>query len=296
MKLAGRSARLLVVLIVCTLVAACGSTTPGSSSQTTAATTAPTGTSTGSDTGTSTSTTPQRDPSGKLDTLPKENQRQSLPAPPTSTAAAAEQAYLTKVFDDAQHFWEKEFKAGGARYLAAQLRFFASTVHSGCGAQADTGPFYCGADRTVYLDLGFFEMLTRHAGVGRFGLAYIVGHELGHHVQHVLGIDQRVAALNHQDPQGSNGRSVRTELQADCLSGVWAHSSKSRGNVTEADLNHALQAAALVGDDFQQNAAGHVVDSSMWTHGSSAQRQHWLKAGFKSGKPDACDTFTNTSP
>lgn len=294
-KLGGRTASLLLVLIVCTLLAACGSTSPGSSSQTTSAqNTTQTGASTG--TGTTTSTTPQKDPSGKLDTLPKDNQRETLPAPPTSAAPGVDQAYLKKVFEDAQRFWEKEFREGGARYLPAHVRFFTGAVHSGCGAQEDTGPFYCGASRTVYLDVGFFELLTRQAGIGRFGLAYIVGHELGHHVQHVLGIDQRLAALNQQDPSGTNARSVRTELQADCLAGVWAHSSKSRGELTDADMNHALKAAALVGDDFQQKAAGQVVDSAAWTHGSSAQRQHWLKAGFESGSPDACDTFTNTSP
>ncbi len=160
---------------------------------------------------------------------------------------------------------------------------FVSAVHSGCGAQADTGPFYCPANGTVYLDLSFFEALARQAGVGPFGQAYIVGHELGHHVQHLVGVAGRVAVLDQQNPTGANARSVRVELQADCPAGVWAHSGQARGQLTDADLNDALQTAALVGDDFQ-HAAGRVPDSSLWTHGSSAQRQHWLTTGFSVGQ------------
>ena len=212
---------------------------------------------------------------------------------PSSITAETERSYLAAVFNDAQRFWQHEFSQAGAQYVPARLVLFASAVHSGCGVQADTGPFYCGGDRTVYLDLSFFESLARHAGVGPFGQAYIVGHELGHHVQHVIGVAGRVAALDQQDPGGANPRSVRVELQADCLAGVWAHSSQARGQLTEADLNDALKTAALVGDDYQQRAAGRVVDSALWTHGSSAQRQHWLTSGFQSGRPSSCDTFTS---
>ena len=179
----------------------------------------------------------------------------------------------------------------GVQYAPARLVLFASATHSGCGPAEDTGPFYCGADRTVYLDVSFFQALARHAGVGPFGQAYIVGHELGHHVQFVTGVSHRVAALDQQNPTGANARSVRVELQADCLSGVWAHSSQARGQLSDADLADALKAAMLVGDDFQQRAAGHVPDSSLWTHGSSAQRQEWLTTGFESGRPASCDTF-----
>jgi len=169
---------------------------------------------------------------------------------------------------------------------------FVSTVHSGCGTQTDVGPFYCGADRTIYLDLGFFDALARQAGLGGFAQAYVVGHEFGHHVQHLLGVDRRVAAANQANPSGQNALSVQVELQADCLAGVWAHSVYTRGELTASDLEEKLRTATLIGDDFQARAAGRPIDPGLFTHGSSAQRQHWLRVGFESGDPAACDTFT----
>lgn len=279
------------VVAACLLLVGCGSSSPSATSATTS-TGAPAAT-----TGTTATTGPEAEISGKLDSLPQAPKATgTLAAQPTSTSTPSEHAYLHEVFNDAQRFWEREFSEARIQYVPARLRLFAGTVHTGCGAQADSGPFYCPADHTVYLDLGFFELLARHAGVGPFGQAYIVGHELGHHVQFLIGVTHRVAALNQQQPSGENARSVRVELQADCLSGVWAYSSQARGQLTEADLNDALKTAALVGDDFQMRAAGHVVDSALWTHGSSAQRQHWLTTGFESGRPDACDTFGTTSP
>lgn len=291
---ASRSARVLIVLIVAAVLAGCGSSThPSTAPATTASPTTQTST---AGTGTTT-TTAGTDPSEKLDKLPPATQEsKSPPTAPTTSTAASERSYLTSVFNDAQRFWDKEFSQSGVRYQSARLQLFANAVHSGCGAQSDTGPFYCPANHTVYLDLSFFETLARHVGVGQFGQAYIVGHELGHHIQNLLGINQRVHALDQQDPNGANARSVRTELQADCLAGVWAHSNQARGDLTETDLTDALKTATFVGDDFQQKAAGRVVDSSIWTHGSSAQRQHWLKAGFESGRPSDCDTFSTTSP
>jgi uncharacterized protein len=158
----------------------------------------------------------------------------------------------------------------------------------------NTGPFYCPASRTIYLDTPFFDALSRHTGVGAFAQAYVIGHEFGHHVQHLLGIDARVAAANKTDPHGTNARSVRVELHADCLAGVWAHSAYGRGHATTADLEDALKTAALIGDDFQARNAGKPVDPGLFTHGSSAQRQHWFATGFESGKPDSCDTFSST--
>jgi predicted metalloprotease len=169
---------------------------------------------------------------------------------------------------------------------------FSSSVHSGCGFQEGAGPFYCGADRGIYLDVSFFDLLARHAGLGGFAQAYVIGHEFGHHVQHLLGIDARVAAANHANPAGQNALSVRVELQADCLAGVWAHSAYSRDQLTVSDVQEKLKTAALIGDDFQARAAGKPVDPGLFTHGSSAQRQHWLATGFESGQPAACDTFT----
>lgn len=288
-----RAAGALVVLIVCAILAGCGSSSPSSSTETSSRSSS---TAAGTTTG-GTTTTTEGDVSGQLDTLPQSKaDNGTLPTAPSPSSAAAERAYLVEVFNDAQKFWANEFSQAGVRYTPARLMLFERAVHSGCGAQADTGPFYCGANGTIYLDLSFFDVLARHVGVGPFGQAYIVGHELGHHIQHLTGITQRVAALDQQNPGGANPRSVRVELQADCLAGVWAHSSESRGQLNEGDMGHALKAAAFVGDDFQQHAAGRALDSSLWTHGSSEQRQHWLTAGFQSGRPGACDTFTNSSP
>jgi predicted metalloprotease len=293
---AGRGAYVLGASIVCILLAGCGSSTHSTASQTSSESSS-TAVQTSTSTTTTTTTSAEADVSGKLDTLPQAAPATGmLPAAPSSTTAAAERSYLTAVFNDAQRFWQMEFSGAGVPYAPARLTLFTRAVHSGCGAQADVGPFYCPANRTVYLDLSFFELLARHAGIGPFGPAYIVGHELGHHVQHLLGIAQRVAALDQQNPGGANARSVRVELQADCLAGVWAHSSQARGQLTETDLGDALKTATFVGDDFQQHAAGRAVDSALWTHGSAAQRQHWLTAGFESGRPSACDTFANPSP
>jgi predicted metalloprotease len=228
---------------------------------------------------------------GELPGAPTKSRLPPTPAP----GAHVDPSYLRAVFADAQRFWGDEFAGGRLHYVPAGLVLFASTVHSGCGVQENTGPFYCPASRTIYLDTPFFAALAQQARLGGFAQAYIVGHEFGHHVQHLLGIDARVAAANKADPHGENARSVQVELQADCLSGVWAHSLYSREHVSVGDLEDALRTAALVGDDFQARAAGKTVDPGLFTHGSSAQRQHWLATGFESGRPDACDTFSRAA-
>jgi predicted metalloprotease len=129
-------------------------------------------------------------------------------------------------------------------------------------------------------------------GLGGFAQAYVIGHEFGHHVQDLLGISGRVAAANEASPGGRNARSVRVEVQADCLAGVWAHSAYTRDELTISDIEEKLTTAALIGDDFQARAGGKVVDPGLFTHGSSAQRQHWLRTGFEAGHPEACDTFS----
>ncbi|MGZ4201930.1 MAG: KPN_02809 family neutral zinc metallopeptidase [Thermoleophilaceae bacterium] len=220
-------------------------------------------------------------------------------APPTLSGSSDldQRAYLTKVFDDTQALWQRQFAAASQPYRPAKLVLFSQAIQAtGCGAQADVGPFYCPADHGIYLDLNFFQLLVQRFGIGGFAQAYIVGHEFGHHVQTLLGISNRVAAANRADPSGERARSVRVEVQADCLAGVWAHSVYTRGQLTDEDLNQALSTAAVIGDDFQQRMAGHRVDSTLWTHGSSAQRQHWLKAGFVSGEPGSCDTFSQPTP
>jgi uncharacterized protein len=226
-----------------------------------------------------------------LDRLPEAPEPTGAPPSLSGTSIADERTYLRTVFDDAQALWRNEFASANQQYLPAVLTLFSQAVQSGCGEQADVGPFYCPANRGIYLDLNFFQLMAQRFGITGFAQAYIVGHEFGHHIQNLLGINQRVHAANQADPAGENARSVRVELQADCLAGVWAHSVYRRGELTDEDLAQALKTAAVIGDDFQQRSAGHTVDSTLWTHGSSAQRQQWLKTGLEKGDPGACDTL-----
>jgi uncharacterized protein len=227
-----------------------------------------------------------------LEHLPKAPEPGGAPSSLSSASATDERTYLREAFNDNQALWQREFAAANQHYVPARLTIFRQAVNSGCGEQADVGPFYCPANHGIYLDLRFFQLMAQRFGVTGFAQAYVVGHEFGHHLQTLLGISQSVHAANQQDPAGENGRSVRLELQADCLAGVWAHSVYSRGELTQDDLNQALRKAAVIGDDFQARMAGHVVDSSLWTHGSSQQRQTWLSTGFQSGDPASCDTFS----
>jgi predicted metalloprotease len=222
------------------------------------------------------------------------------PAPePSRLAAASGNAFLRSVFDDAEALWEREFEAAGLDYRPARLTIFSDVVHTACGTQESyIGPFYCPASAGVYLDTTFFAALSARVGValGDFAQAYVVAHEVAHHVQSLLGILGQVAAANEQHPEGENARSVRVELQADCFAGVWAHSAYRRGDLTREDFADALRAAFVVGSDFQQRAATGTIAPDDWTHGSSAQRQHWLTTGFEQGRPAACDTFSIRQP
>lgn len=203
-------------------------------------------------------------------------------------------AFLRGVFADVQEMWRREFEAAGVEYPPATMTLFRNEVDTACGAQsASIGPFYCPADHGVYLDTRFFAALSRTAGVrlGDFAQAFVVAHEVAHHVQAVLGILQRLHEADQQDPAGANARSVRLELQADCLAGIWKHSRYRRGQLTNADLADALRAAAVVGSDFQQKLATGTIVPEDWTHGSSSQRQQWLGIGFEQGRPAACETF-----
>jgi predicted metalloprotease len=280
-------AALALAACLAVLLTACGSSNSGSD--------------TGSGTGTGTGDS-QRAPDiegNMIERLPQVPAATDATKHPVSPNGTGGSAFLTAVFNDAQAMWKREFEAAGAQYTPARLTIFRDEVHTACGTQsAKVGPFYCGADHGVYLDTRFFDALSRQVGVhlGDFAQAYVIGHELGHHVQLLLGISHRVAAANQQDPAGTNARSVRVELQADCFAGIWKHSSYQRGEISDNAIADALNAAAVVGDDFQQRGATGTITPETWTHGSSAQRQHWLTVGFEQGRPAACDTFGQTSP
>jgi uncharacterized protein len=272
--------RTLLVLGLGLLISGCGS---GSSSSANSAAGAATGT-----TGTDTTAARVADRLAVLrELLPHTSAK--LPSP--STARSVEREYLIAIAGDAQRVWRREFGASHVTYRPVRIVVFWSKVHSYCGAKEGSGPFYCPGDRTVYLDLRFFTDLANDASVGSAAQAFIVGHEFGHHVQQLIGIAGSVADANRVDPSGKNARSVLVELQADCLAGVWGRSAFPRSELTVRDLNEALRAAEVIGDDYLQRAAGDVVDSALWTHGSSQQRQHWLRTGYRSGRPSACDTF-----
>jgi predicted metalloprotease len=202
---------------------------------------------------------------------------------------------LAYVVDSIQTFWAETFRASGRDYPETKLVLFEGGTQSACGpASSATGPFYCPADQKVYLDLGFFDELQSRFGAsgGDFAMAYVVAHEFGHHIQTVLGISQRVQDLAAQDPSQQNTLSVRQELQADCLAGVWANSAQS--DLQAGDIEEALSAAAAVGDDRIQEATTGRIDPERWTHGSAEQRVAWFTKGYRSGNPDDCDTFAQS--
>ena len=158
--------------------------------------------------------------------------------------------------------------------------------------ESATGPFYCPGDEKLYLDLGFFDELSRRFGApGEFAQAYVIAHEIGHHIQKILGTEQRVRRLQRGSPDSRNQLSVRMELQADCLAGVWGHSTASRRIIDQSDIEAGLQAAASIGDDRLQRMAGRSVSPERFTHGSSAQRVQWFRRGLESGEVAACNTF-----
>lgn len=200
------------------------------------------------------------------------------------------------VVADTEDVWSEIFAAQGRRYEAPTLVMFTGATRSACGlGQAAMGPFYCPADRKVYIDLSFYdEMRTRFQAPGDFAQAYVIAHEIGHHVQNLLGISGQVQQMKQRLGQADgNALSVRVELQADCLAGVWANRADKARNILESgDIEEALNAASAIGDDtLQRQSRGTVVPES-FTHGTSAQRQHWFRTGLGSGDPDACDTFS----
>ncbi len=215
----------------------------------------------------------------------------SGPAPQPDDAAS----FTGFVLDDVQQSWQKQFSALGKSYQNAKLVLFTDSTSTGCGyGQAAMGPFYCPVDHRVFIDLGFFsELERRFRAPGDFARAYVIAHELGHHVQTLLGLDQRKRQAGSH-AQGADGASVRLELQADCLAGVWAHDANLRQLLDPGDVDEALAAASAVGDDRIQKAAGRAVTPETWTHGSAAERSKWFKRGFATGRLDDCDTSSGT--
>jgi predicted metalloprotease len=219
-------------------------------------------------------------------------QPQSAPVDPAQDKV---KDFVSVVLADTEDTWSAIFQRGGSQYRMPRLVLFTGAVQSACGfAQSAVGPFYCSGDEKVYLDLGFFETLDSRLGAaGDFAQAYVVAHEVGHHVQNLLGITQQVAQAAQRGGQArTNELSVRQELQADCLAGIWAHHADRSRQVLEAgDIEEGLNAAAAIGDDrLQKQAQGYVVPES-FTHGSSEQRVRWFRRGLESGEPGACDTF-----
>jgi predicted metalloprotease len=202
--------------------------------------------------------------------------------------------FVDAVVDDIQTTWDQDiFRPAGRTYRDTSVVLFTGRTDSGCGvASAATGPFYCPADGLVYLDLGFFRELDRRFGApGDFAQAYVLAHEIGHHVQTLLGTNDAVQRESRENPSERNELSVRLELQADCYAGVWAASVYARDVLVPGDIEEGLAAAAAVGDDRIQQQTQGRIDPESFTHGTSEQRATWFRTGFESGDPDACDTF-----
>lgn len=256
-KAGGGVGTLLLLLLIIFLVSQCGGAGDGSSGL-----------------------TPGLDPGPSAD---------STSAPPEGDTATEFVKFVNK---DVQDTWTQIFADSNKSYTRATVVLFSSGTVSGCGpASAATGPFYCPADHKVYLDLAFFKELARRFGApGDFAQAYVIAHELGHHVQSLLGIEEEMRRRQAEEPSNANKWSVALELQADCFAGVWAHSTYERGILEEGDVDEGLEAAAAVGDDRLG-----ARSPEQWTHGSSALRTKWFRQGFEAGDPASCDTFADLS-
>ena len=197
--------------------------------------------------------------------------------------------FVSFVLDDAQNTWKEKLPD----YRDAKLVLFRDATNSGCGfARSATGPFYCPEDQKVYIDLGFYDELKQRFGAdGDFAQAYVLAHEIGHHVQNLLGVDAKVRQMQRARPELANQLSVRLELQADCLAGVWGHSTEQRNILEAGDVDKAINAASAIGDDRLQRMGGGAVNPDSFTHGSSADRVKWFQTGFDGGDVAACNTF-----
>jgi predicted metalloprotease len=221
---------------------------------------------------------------------------QAGPAPSAESLAAEEESvqFVSFVLDDAQATWQRLLPPLGATYTDAKLVLFRDAIESACGfAQSAMGPFYCPGDQKVYVDLGFYDELRERFGApGDFAEAYVIAHEIGHHVQALLGIESQVREAQRRDPATENDLSVRMELQADCLAGVWGHSTAQRQILEQGDVEEGLAAAAAIGDDRIQRMSEGRVHPESFTHGSSDQRVRWFRRGLDTGQVEACDAFS----
>ncbi len=201
--------------------------------------------------------------------------------------------FVTFVLNDTQNTWSQILPQQGVPYRHAKLVLFRDAYDSACGmAQSATGPFYCPEDEKVYIDLGFYDELKQRFGApGEFAEAYVLAHEIGHHVQKLLGIEAKMRAAQQRNPGAANQLSVALELQADCFAGVWGHSTQERNLLDPGDVDSGLKAAAAVGDDRIQRMSRGTVNPETFTHGSSAQRMEWFQRGFQDGSIAACNTF-----
>jgi predicted metalloprotease len=216
-------------------------------------------------------------------------------APQRATAADPETRFVKTVLRYTEDVWSQLFQARGARYIAPKLVLFSGRTGTACGTgQSAAGPFYCPADQQVYIDLTFFRLMRERFHVsGEFAQAYVIAHEVGHHVQNLLGISDKVDnARRHLSEGRGNALSVRLELQADCFAGVWAyHANRMRNILEQGDVETALNAASAIGDDTLQRQSQGVVVPDSFTHGTSAQRVRWFTRGIRSGQMEQCDTF-----
>ncbi|HYP70559.1 MAG TPA: neutral zinc metallopeptidase [Variovorax sp.] len=235
--------------------------------------------------------------SGGGDPAPQvQTQQGPAPKPPANDREAQ---FVSVVLRNTEVVWSQVFQQGGGAYNPTRLVLFRGYQQTACGAgQSAMGPFYCPGDKKVYIDLSFFDTLSQQLGApGEFARAYVIAHEVGHHVQDELGITGKVDQMRGRLSQSQNNAlSVRVELQADCFAGIWAHhSQESKKWLDPGDIESAMNAAQKIGDDALQRSAGRAVVPDSFTHGTSAQRQRWFGAGYKSGKVQDCDTFSAKS-
>ncbi|MBD2340178.1 neutral zinc metallopeptidase [Calothrix sp. FACHB-156] len=241
------------------------------------------------------------DPSVIWEQTQQPSDRPNSQSPQTQSSANSDRMadFVSVVLADTEDTWSSLFQQQGKTYREPTLVLYSDAVKSACGfTRSAVGPFYCPSDQKLYIDLSFYEDLKkRYQAPGDFAQAYVVAHEVGHHVQNLMGISQQVQSLQRQaDQVEANQLSVRQELQADCFAGVWAyHADRSRQILETGDIEEALNAASSIGDDrLQSQAKGYVIPES-FTHGSSAQRVRWFKRGIQTGNPEQCNTFTTTN-